>query len=133
MFDDADIIFKYTRKQAIEDGVLVDVSEMAKEAGFTYPAAVTRRVWDEVVTPPDGSRELGQSEVSRLWDVLWMLYCAIQCKFPQETYADGSTELRYSLYVLDADESHRLVTLKSLCHGGDNGEPVITIMFPDED
>lgn len=34
-------IFSYSRKQAIADGVLVDVSEMAREAGFKYPVAVT--------------------------------------------------------------------------------------------
>lgn len=28
------VVFSYTRAQAIEDGVLVDVSEMAKEAGI---------------------------------------------------------------------------------------------------
>jgi type I site-specific restriction endonuclease len=33
-----DVIYSYTRKQAIEDGVLVDITEMAKEAGIKYPA-----------------------------------------------------------------------------------------------
>ena len=36
-----DVIFSYTRKQAIEDGVLVDITEMAKEAGIKYPVAIT--------------------------------------------------------------------------------------------
>jgi len=39
-----DIIFSYTRAQAIEDGVLVDVSELAREASFRYPVAVTQGV-----------------------------------------------------------------------------------------
>lgn len=34
-------IYIYTRKQAIEDGVLIDVTETAKEAGFKVPVAVT--------------------------------------------------------------------------------------------
>ena len=34
-----EIIYAYTRAQAIEDGVLADVSEVAKEAGFRYPVA----------------------------------------------------------------------------------------------
>ena len=41
----------YTRAQAIEDGVLVDVSESAREAGFKFPVAVTRTVWDCYVVP----------------------------------------------------------------------------------
>ena len=33
----APIIHSYTRAQAIEDGILVDVSDTAREAGFTIP------------------------------------------------------------------------------------------------
>ena len=43
-FDPA--IFAYTRAQAIEDGILVDVSETAREAGFRIPVAITRTVWN---------------------------------------------------------------------------------------
>ena len=39
-------ISTYTRAQAIEDGILVDVSDTACEAGFTIPVAVTRTVWN---------------------------------------------------------------------------------------
>lgn len=39
------VIHSYSRAQAIEDGVLVDVSSMAKEAGFIWPVAVTAAVW----------------------------------------------------------------------------------------
>ena len=53
-------IYEYSRQQAIADGVLVDVSIMAQEAGITYPTAVTRRVWDELVVPDEDSRKEGQ-------------------------------------------------------------------------
>ena len=36
-----DIISTYTRAQAIKDGVLIDVSSTAKEAGFEWPVAIT--------------------------------------------------------------------------------------------
>ena len=35
----APVISAYTRAQAIEDGILVDVSETAREAGFKIPVA----------------------------------------------------------------------------------------------
>ena len=38
------VIFSYTRAQAIEDGVLVDLSAWAREEGFRYPLAVTSTV-----------------------------------------------------------------------------------------
>ena len=31
------VIFSYTRAQAIADGVLIDATELAKQAGFRYP------------------------------------------------------------------------------------------------
>jgi len=31
MFEDTDVIYSYTRAQAIDDGVLVDVTETARE------------------------------------------------------------------------------------------------------
>ena len=67
----------YSHQQALREGVLVDVSEMAKEAGIRYPTAVSRRLWDEWIVPDDASREAGQDEKGRLWDVLWMLRVAI--------------------------------------------------------
>ena len=36
-----EVIYTYTRAQALEDGVLIDVSQMAKEAGFRLPAVIT--------------------------------------------------------------------------------------------
>ena len=46
LFEEADLIHSYSRKQAIEDGVLVDLMqpglvELVKEAGFRFPIAMT--------------------------------------------------------------------------------------------
>jgi len=40
-FTFGEIISRYSRSQAIEDGVLVDVTETAKEAGFCYHTVIT--------------------------------------------------------------------------------------------
>ena len=42
LFADADVIHAYTRSQAIEDGVLVDVTAAAREAGFKIPVSYAR-------------------------------------------------------------------------------------------
>ena len=44
MFEKADLIHSYTRAEAIADGVLIDVSATAREAGFKYPVALTAAV-----------------------------------------------------------------------------------------
>jgi len=38
-------IHAYSRAQALEDGVLVDVSAMAREAGFIRATALTQNLW----------------------------------------------------------------------------------------
>ncbi|MCY4511649.1 MAG: hypothetical protein OXG35_32490, partial [Acidobacteria bacterium] len=44
LFEDADVIHRYTRAQAIKDGTLVDVTETAREAGWRFPVALTAAV-----------------------------------------------------------------------------------------
>lgn len=120
------VVAAYTRAQAIADGVLVDVSKLAKEAGFKVPVAVTVAVNVNYVEVPTGVT--GQDEVGRLWDILWMAHCAIA--FSKKK---GST-LSYRLFVKNHDKKPaERVTLKLEIHPGDEGEPVVTIMLPHED
>ena len=72
------VICSYTRADALSDGMLVDVSEMAQEAGFKIPVAVTTSVWEECIYwPEDEANGYGQSTDGRLWDVLFMAHCEI--------------------------------------------------------
>ena len=119
-------ICSYSREQAIADGVLVDVTIMAREAGIKYPTATTRRVWDELVVPDEDSRREGQSEPGRMWDILWMLRMTIQ------TGGSGS-EVRFSVIFVAAGNRRTTVILKSICGPNDDLSPCITIMFEDED
>ncbi|MGA2076155.1 MAG: DUF6573 family protein [Terriglobia bacterium] len=125
-WDDAEIIYAYTRAQAIEDGELVDVSETAREAGIKFPVAVTRAVWVKYVEIPEGVT--CQDERGRLWDILWMLRC---------NAGRGGDTLFFKLYVRNHNRERLtkadLVILKAVCGPGDTPEPVITIMLPDED
>jgi len=50
MFENADLIHRYTRADAIADGVLIDVSQTAREAGFAYPVALVLR--SNSLSPP---------------------------------------------------------------------------------
>lgn len=126
-FGRGDVIFRYTREQAIADGVLVDVTETAKEAGFRIPVALTRAAWAECVEVPKGV--VGQDIPGRLWDVLWMARNAIA-----RSKGDGP-ELLFQLHVRNDNREGTppLVTLKATCGPGDDGSPVITILRPEED
>ncbi len=124
MFTAEDIISTYSRAQAIEDGVLVDVSPVAKEAGIKFPTAVTQGVWAGVVEPDDIAKSHGESEQGRLWDIIWMLRIACKTHF--------GNLISYQLIATQGGRQHK-ITLKAVCGPGDTAEPVITIMLPDED
>lgn len=126
-FDDAPVIYRYTRQQAIEDGVLVDLTSWASETGFRIPVACTQAVWSDYIEPPEGTLDAGQSERGRAHDVLWMLYLAVK-RSPA-----GESELRYDVIFLNEKLEHETVTLKAVCGPGDAGEPVMTLMQPHED
>jgi len=126
-----EVIYSYTRAQAIEDGVLVNVSETAREAGFRWPVAMTSAAWADCVawSEDDNQRQVHQDESGRLWDVLWMALNAIR-------RANGGTQIEYQLHRVPRDGKSaeaRLTSLKLVCGPGDTGEPVITIMLPGED
>lgn len=118
-----EVISRYSRADAIADGVLVDVTPRAREAGIRYPVAMTSTVWNEYVEVPTGV--VGQDQAGRLWDVLWMFAVAAR-------RTDGDL-LFFRLYVRNDNRRARMVELKAVCGPGDEGEPVITVMLPDED
>lgn len=136
------VISSYTRKQAITDGVLVDITQGARGSGIKYPTAVTAEVWARYCQFSPESE--GQSISGRIHDIVWMLFLQIRRQ------REKTCEIHFQLYVAVPDggdwwpnetgpepefsrRTHRLVKLKALCGPGDAGEPVITIMLPNQD
>ena len=119
-----EVIFAYTRADAIRAGVLVDASAFAWEHGICYPVALTRAVWEQCVTIPKSSAY--QNEFGRLWDVLTMLGRAMLMHLDE-------SEASFSVLVQNDERPARPQRLRAVCGPGDNGEPVITVMLPEED
>ncbi len=122
-----EVIYSYTRSQAVADGVLVEVTKTAQEAGIKFPVFITRAVFEQyVAVPPNVS---GQDEAGRLWDILWMLRYAIQRS------RSGVDRIPVALYVRNDNIRARLVKLIATCGALDidDPQPAITIMMPDED
>lgn len=122
-----EIIYSYTRTQAIADGFQVDVSKVAAEAGVRFPVFLTRTVFDAYVTVPPNVA--GQDEAGRLWDIVWMLRFAIQRSRP------GCDRLPLALYVRNHNRAAKLVKLIATCGPLDihAPRPAITVMMPNED
>lgn len=122
-----EMISSYSRAQAIEDGVLVDVTETAKEAGFKWPVAMTRAAWEDLVAWDDSNRGI-QDEQGRLWDVVWMASRAAK--------RGGDEPLVVEVFrVPNTPRATRPVLTKFVVHcgPGDTAEPVITLCLPGED
>jgi len=140
-FENMEAISTYSRAQAIEDGVLVDLSALAREAGFKYPVAVSVGVfavlapWADVfegdVSKPTKGQPLyglGQSFNGRAWDLLAVLLYEIR-------RGEGGGRVEFApLFVMPRGSDRPIpVPMYALCGPGDRGEPIITIMLPGED
>ena len=127
-----EIISVYTRAQALADGILIDAGPMACEAGFRWPVALTAGAWADCVAwdGADSERQTHQDQSGRLWDVLFMAAYAIRAN------PKGGAELLFELYRVHRDGNatqSELTTLKLVVGPGDEGEPVTTILLPNED
>ena len=125
-----EVISTYTRAQAIEDGVLIDAGPTAKEVGFKQ-VALTSAVWSDCVawTDSDSRKMPFQDQSGRLYDVLFMAAFAIR------TSAESGDRLLYEFYRVPRDgysTEAKPVTLKLIIGPGDQGEPVLTILLPEE-
>lgn len=138
-----EVISSYSRAQAIEDGQLVDISELAREAGIKFPVAVSQGVF-AILAPWEDGREgdfnepkegqalygLGQSFEGRAWDLLTILLHAIR-------RSHGGDRVDFApLFLMGhkwTQDKPMPVKMYALCGPGDNAEPVITVMLPTED
>ena len=121
-----EIIHSYTRRQAIEDGVLIDVSSTGKEAGITRPIALTQTLYETYVKPSKELEDVGQSVEGRLWDLLFIFaFYARRAKDQVFQYK--------CLFLMKPDGVAEIKRIKAHIGPGDDGEPVLTLMLPEED
>ena len=121
------VVYSYSRAQAVADGVQVEVTKTAQEAGIRFPVFLTRTVFDAYVAVPAGVT--GQDEAGRLWDVVWMTRFAILRAKP------GVQRIPVALYVRNDNRAAKLIKLVATCGplDIDDPQPAITVMLPDED
>lgn len=115
--DDENIIFRYTRENAIDDGALVDVTEQAKETGIRVQTVITKHLHQVLEDIPETSA--GQDYCGRLHDVLWMT--VLKLKAMQATRNEDFPALVD--LIIDGQKQ----TLWALVDGDG-----LTIMFPED-
>jgi len=119
------VISRYTRAQAIADGVLHDLTEWGREARFCVPVACTASVWAMIEAIPEGLK--GQQDVrGRAHDLLCM------ARWGAEAAPQGADRVGFSVLMNVAGTRQRRHTLTVHVGPGDRGECVVTIMQPGE-
>src|ERR1700712_2204933 len=68
------IVYSYSRKQALADGLLVDLSIPVGDVGHV---ACTAAVYHRYLVPDKTMEAMGQSLEGRTHDLLWMMCCCI--------------------------------------------------------
>lgn len=121
-----EVIHAYTRAQALEDGVLVDMTEWARETGFMVPVAATQSLWADINAIPRKGYGAEGDVRGRAHDVLWMLFCAIRGSRP------GARRISYQLIMPTEGTRRRYKTLIADYGPGDDGAPVITIGYAED-
>ncbi len=118
------VVSSYTRAQAIADGVLIDVSEIAKKYGFIRHAVITDTLWKSIVAHGDESEMMGR------------LRALIRTCYIETSKAVRSGHVANRVYfdydnVVDGVKYHHKIIIH--IGPGDDPEPVITIMMPCDD
>ena len=126
-WDEADVIVTYTRRQAIDDGVLVDASvgdlaEVSRQH-YKHPVAMTAAVFDLMRRAVEHPRWC--NDYKGVWhDILGMSRMN-----PVQKWETGCL---FQVIITGVGRK-RKHTLKIECGPGDDAEPVLTVMLPEED
>jgi len=152
------LLHAYTRAQAVADGVQVEVTKTAQEAGIRFPMFLTRAVFDAYVAVPpnvagqddhDSRSEqpiwgihlvAGEgSQPGRLWDIIWMTRFAILRH--RGGVSVPASRLPFALYVRNEPDAcpggcakryptgAKLVKLIATCGPLDLDDPAPAITF----
>ena len=116
------VIHSYSRAEAIEDGVLIDLTGNfpSDTRLFKWPVACTSRVWERMEA---AAQKQGNDLGLCVWDICYMAIHGVISR------PDPSMVIFQVALPLGGP----LETLKMVCGPGDHGEPVLTVMLPDED
>lgn len=133
--DHAGVISRYTREAALADGVLVDVSEMARGIGYDLSVALTGELASDISDVPPRCASY-QDPVGRQWDVLYTGFLAMRelIQRNKDLAAVGSRQILETTYDVQLPVGPANVYKIKLAFSVEDNhpQPVITLMKPGE-
>ena len=136
MFSESDLVFSYTTKDAIRDGVLIPVPGIISGCcGINVPVYFNDSIWGAYVEPLDKEKRTG-----RMSEILLVLAKKARgfngqiLRFRVELEVDPAMDIQRNEQP-GPDDRYRTVELKSVInrHDVDDSSPAIFIMLPWED
>ncbi len=110
----------YTRNQAHEDGILIDVSETEGAKLFSWPVSFTTNLYERL---RKGEGEKANILDARIWDVCWMCIVEIKARLRES----GENDLFFKVLV-----GKEKLALWGNSGPADDGSPCMTIGFPED-
>jgi len=139
--ENLEVIYAYTRKDAIEDGILVELDEakledgktgkeLRLEAGVMFPICFTFTLFEKL-NPNEADRKCGQSLAGRYWDVLTIFKFEISALTKKQAKVN---QFNFKILVLEGRKGElNELEMKVMLGAEDDGKPALTFMLPDED
>lgn len=128
MFEDAEVIYTYTRKQAIEDGMQTKLegkhADLVKEAGYKYPVFLTSGVLG-LIEKAVNNEKFCNDFTGVLWDILYMSRAA------GKPVNDRMTKFEVIITGTGRQREHTMY-IECGAMDFDDPAPVLTIMLPEE-
>lgn len=132
-----DLVYAYTRADALSDGVLLELPQAA-DAGFKVPVAITSAAYATCIAWPEADPKL--PSILRLREEMVLLAAVTEARVHRRRMAAGKVErpdrIDFTVETVQLREGKAdlaQVALYMVIGGGDQGEPVGTIMLVGED
>ena len=132
--DAGQLLFTYRRTvvERLASGELRDVSREAKAAGFPWPLAVTRRLWEEVEAIPSAHRHTESARAR--WQHLFLLAAPAAVQMQREGRQAG--EINVVLRTTNAPDRSRehmkTLALRAEDRGGEPDQAGFTLGYKGE-
>ncbi|MBL8038668.1 MAG: hypothetical protein JNN16_14310 [Nitrospira sp.] len=113
------------RQQAIQAGLLIDVSTDAQKLGLTFPVTVTKPLWEIGIAPSESISE--EEKAQRLRDVLM----AFRLRIASQTTLSPLIDFP-AMLALPPSEVPQPVPLFALIQQDEQNRAVATLLLPNE-
>jgi len=120
--------YGYSRGSAIEGGLLIDLTDEAKEVGIEVPVAMTKQLAESLM-PSSYLTDLGITLPYRIKTLLLFLLHGMKPIDAADTKTVSESRLAIPFMVVKGPQvREEYLTVIAVTHAGDSGHPVITLI-----